>query len=172
MSEDLPANAYKPWADQVIAVPSPKLIHSAEVQEGIRDVVQECKPKIIITHNTVTWEPDHRYIAETVPSAATRVFYEQVMRNELEIWGGDAEWEGPIANEPNVYVKIKKEDLEAKIEMFKSQASPAWQKNHMGVQVKHFNNWCRVLAKWRAHCIFKEDELYEAYVSFRAISII
>jgi LmbE family N-acetylglucosaminyl deacetylase len=165
--------SYRPYVDEAIEVKDPILIHSKDVENGIIAVIRKYRPKIIITHNKATWEEDHKYVAEVVPFAVTRVFYEEAMRNELQIWGGDAEWEGPIANNPTIFVKITEEDLKVKDKMMSGSLRPV---DDWGIEyddcTSHYRNWDRLLCKWRAHTIFRENELYEAYVSWRPITII
>ena len=82
------------------------------------------------------------------------------LRGKMQCWGGDADWEGPLIQQPSVIVRISQEDMEAKIKMLTDTA-----KTH--APIEHFKQWASSLAKFRSVSILEDKGLAEAYKHYQ-----
>jgi hypothetical protein len=148
---------YSPWADEVAfnsqAVPE----NSNKTVNELTEVIKSWKPKIIITHNTEDRFTGHVSIALRVQEAAYMAFRDDYLKGGLECWAGDANWEGPIVQHPNVFVRITQQDLDAKIKMFKALLNPT--------KFEHVKQWCGTLARFRSISILEDNGLAEGYIT-------
>lgn len=148
---------YSPWADEVAFNSAPILDPSNKTVSELIDLIKSWKPKIIITHNVEDRFTGHVSIALKVQEATYMAYRDGYLRGDIQCWGGDANWEGPIIQDPNVFVRITRQDLDAKIDMFKALLNPA--------KFEHVKQWCETLARFRSICILDDKGLAEGYTA-------
>lgn len=148
---------YSPWADEVAFNPQAVPDNSNKTVNELTDVIKNWKPKIIITHNVEDRFTGHVSIALRVQEAAYMAYRDDFLKGQLECWAGDANWEGPIIQHPNIFVKLAQQDMDAKVSMFKPLLSPA--------KFEHVKQWCQTLARFRSVCALDDNGLAEAYES-------